>query len=256
MAAIELVGVAARYGGEIVLRDVDLAVRRGTITAVLGANGSGKSTLLRVVSGTGPSVSGRVLLDGVDVVGRSRRELARQVALVPQRVEVPRGFRVREVVAMGRAPHLEGWLRLGPDDERAVAEALEACDLAGLADRTVDVLSGGQLQRVHLARVVAQAAPVLLLDEATAHLDVRHARASLELVRTLVRARRLACVAAMHDLAAAARVADRVALLREGRVYAEGPVADVMTPERLEATFGVPVAVVEGPDGQPVFGLL
>jgi iron complex transport system ATP-binding protein len=250
---IEVVAASAGYGERAALTDVSFAVGSGTVTVVLGANGAGKSTLVRLLAGLVPPRSGSVAVGGLDVGAASRRELARAVALVPQRVEVPVGFTVREVVAMGRAPHQDGWHRVTDVDRGLIQESLESCDLKVLADRPLDTLSGGEQQRVHVARALAQAAPVLLLDEAAANLDIRQSAAQGRLVRRLVQERRLVCVAAMHDLNAAARLADRVLLLREGRTVAEGPPGEVMTAELLERTFGVPVQIARRDDGSPMF---
>jgi iron complex transport system ATP-binding protein len=154
---------------------------------------------------------------------------------------------------MGRAPHQLGWLRASPRDEAIVAETLAACELEALADRPVEALSGGEQQRVNVARALAQEAPVLLLDEAAAHLDARHALGSFALVRERVRERGIACLAAMHDLSAAARFADRAVLLRDGRLLAAGPVGEVMTPENLEASLGVGFELLRTARGELVF---
>lgn len=248
-----LESVCASHGAHPALVDVRFAVEPGTLTVVLGPNGSGKSTLLRVVAGLGPTVTGRVCVAGDEVSALSRRELAKRVAFVPQTSDVPVGFTVREVVAMGRAPHQGAWLQAGPDDAQVIEETLGSCELERIADRPIEALSGGERQRVHIARALAQAAPVLLLDEAAAHLDIRHARACHELVRRLVRERRLACLAAMHDLAAAGRYADRVVLLSEGKLLAEGPTDEVMSASLLEQAFGVAVTISDAGDGRRTF---
>lgn len=253
MAAVVVDAVSAKHGGKPVLVDVRLALEPGTLTVLLGPNGAGKSTLLRVVAGLRSPHAGDVQLQGERVADLSRRALARKVAFVPQRHELPAGFTVREVVLMGRAPHQEGWLESSDGDLAIVEEALGFCELTSFSGRRLETLSGGELQRVHLARALAQQAPVLLLDEAASNLDIRHSRACHELVRRLVRDRGLTCLAAMHDLSAASAYADRVALLAEGRILAEGPVERVMTPPLLEQTFGVPVAVQVGPDGRRTF---
>jgi iron complex transport system ATP-binding protein len=234
---IELLAVSAGYGAEDVLREVSLRVEEGQLCAVLGPNGAGKSTLVRLLSGALPPRAGRVLLGGADVAGLDRRAIARRVAVVPQSVEVALGFSVREVVAMGRAPHQGAWMAASERDRAAVDRALDACELGSLARRPVASLSGGEQKRVAVARALAQETPVLLLDEAGAHLDVRHSIAVHELVRRELETRSLACVAVLHDLNAAARYADRVALLKGGRIVAEGTVEEVMTYRRLTDVF-------------------
>ncbi|MBM4356603.1 MAG: ABC transporter ATP-binding protein [Deltaproteobacteria bacterium] len=250
---VEISAVSAGFGARLVLEEVSLGLEPGSVTVVLGPNGAGKSTLVRVVAGLLRPRSGTVTFGELDLTGAARSEVARRVALVPQRSEIPEGFTVRAIVSMGRAPHQDRWQSLRPDDRRVVAEALAACELEALAERPFEALSGGEQQRVQLARALAQTTPVLLLDEAAAHLDVRHAVALHRRVRDLVRERGLACLAAMHDLNAAARFGDRVLLLREGRVVALGTPDEVMTAELLERTFGVAIEVGRRPDGRPMF---
>jgi iron complex transport system ATP-binding protein len=248
--ALRTVGVS--YEGRAVLADVSLELSSGTLTAVLGANGAGKSTLLRAIAGLVP-FEGSVCLGEASAVTLERRERARRVAFLPQRCEIAAGFTVSEVVAMGRAPHQDAWHQPSPDDTRVVAEALATCELGALSDRTFEALSGGEQQRVQLARVLAQGAPVLLLDEPASQLDLRHASSCHDLLRRLVAERGLTCAVAMHDLTAAARLADRVLLLGAGRVLAYGAPDEVMTGELLERAFGSPVEVARAPDGRPMF---
>jgi len=236
-AKLEIEAVSAGYGGADVLRGVSLRVEGGRLCAVLGPNGAGKSTLVRLLSGALQPRAGRVLLDGEDVAALDRRAIARKVAVVPQAVEVALGFSVREVVMMGRAPYQGAWMAASEADHAAVARAIEACDLGGLAGRPVAELSGGEQKRVAIARALAQEAPILVLDEAAAHLDVRHSIALHELVRRELERRAIACVAVLHDLNAAARYADHVALLKNGQMVAEGAVEEVMTYRRLRDAF-------------------
>ena len=236
-AGVELDRVSAGYGGEDVLREVSLRVEGGQLCVILGPNGAGKSTLVRLLSGALPPRVGRVVLGGDDIAGLDRRAIARRVAVVPQSVEVALGFSVREVVAMGRAPHQGAWMSASAADDAAVDRAVEACELGALAGRPVAALSGGEQKRVAIARALAQEAPILLLDEAAAHLDVRHSIAVHELLRRELSRRDLACIAVLHDLNAAARYADRVALLKDGRLVAEGTVPEVMTYRRLRDVF-------------------
>jgi iron complex transport system ATP-binding protein len=242
---VELDGVTARYGSGAApaLECVSLAVRSGEVAALLGPNGAGKSTLLRVAAGLLVPASGAVRLAGRDVGGMERREVARELAFVPQSEAAAAGFSVREVVAMGRAPHQSGWMRERPEDRAAVDDAIARCDLGAVAARFVETLSGGEQRRVAVARALAARPRVLLLDEPGAFLDVRHRLEQSDLLVDLARREKLACVVSMHDLDAAARVADHVVLLREGRVVAAGPPADVMTSALLRATFDADVDV-------------
>jgi iron complex transport system ATP-binding protein len=242
--AVEADGVSARYERAGVgpherpaLADVSLVVRSGQIVALLGPNGAGKSTLLRVLAGTLAPVEGEVRLFGAPIKGRGRRELAREVAFVMQSEEVRFPFRVREVVLMGRAPHQGRAMSPSPEDARVVSEALERFDLATLADRPMDELSGGEKKRVAIARAFAQAPRLLLLDEPTAFLDVRHQVALVAELRGLAVARGVASIVVTHDLQLAAAAADRVLLMKEGRALAWGGVDDVLTAPRLEEAF-------------------
>jgi iron complex transport system ATP-binding protein len=238
VSGIRVRGVSAGYErGSDALQDVDLDVAAGELCAVLGPNGAGKSTLVRVIAGTLRPRTGAVSVFGEPLADLDRAGLARRIAVVHQSADAALGFTVREVVAMGRAPHQGGWMRASADDDAKVEHALEACELDSLADRPVSALSGGEQKRVAIARALAQEGKVLLLDEAGAHLDVRHAIAVHELVRREVAARGLACVAVLHDLNAAAQYADRVVLLKAGRVVAAGTVPEVMTYRRLKDVF-------------------
>ncbi|MBI4701734.1 MAG: ABC transporter ATP-binding protein [Deltaproteobacteria bacterium] len=265
---VELDDLWVSYGADSRARDrafqlcgLALRLEAGQLCAVLGPNGAGKTTLVRAVAGLLRPARGRVRLFGADAGKLGRRAVARRVAVVPQRTEVALGFTVREVVAMGRAPYQGTMLRPSSEDEQAVERALRICELADLAVRPVAELSGGEQKRVHIARALAQQAPVLLLDEAAAHLDIRHSVALYRLVREEVSARSLACLAATHDLNTAARYADRVVLLKAGRIVADGTVEQVMTGARLgevfetaihvgcDAASGGAYFVAQGPEG-------
>jgi len=204
---------------------------------VLGPNGAGKSTLVKLLSGVLRPRAGVISILGHDFGALDRRSIARLVAVVPQRVEVAFGFSVREVVMMGRAPHQSGWMRASTIDDDAVWRAIEACELVELAERPVAELSGGEQKRVAIARALAQEARILLLDEAGAHLDVRHAVTVNEVIAREIARRNLACVAVLHDLNTAAQYADRIVLLKGGRLVAEGTVEQVMTYRRLKEVF-------------------
>jgi len=243
--ALEARGVTARYprAKDPSLQDLDLTLSPGEVLATLGPNGAGKSTLLRVLAGILSPVQGQVLLDGTDIASLDRREIARRVAVVPQSVQVAFGFTVREVVMMGRSPHQRGLLLSTPQDRAIVAQTLELTDLEQLAERPVSSLSGGEQKRVAIARALAQQPRILLLDEATAHLDIRHAVTLHALIRREVKDRQLACLAIMHDLNEAAQNASRVVLLDKGKLRAVGSIAEVMTYRILRETFGVDLYV-------------
>ena len=227
------------------LRDVSLRVSAGELVAVLGPNGAGKSTLLRVMSGSLVAYAGEVRLFGERVGAASsaggrtmdRRDIARRVAVVAQIESVAFGFTVREVVAMGRAPHQGAWMREGARDREVVEATLGRCDLVRLAARPVDELSGGEQKRVAIARALAQEPRVLLLDEPAAFLDVRHQVDLFELLAEEVERAKLACVVVMHDLNVAAQYASRVALMKSGELVAVGAIEEVMTYRRLRDVF-------------------
>lgn len=225
------------------LQHVSMKVSSGEVMVLLGANGSGKSTLLRLAAGLLAPSEGRVSVNGRDVRDLDRRRLARLVAYVPQSEAVALGFSVREVVAMGRAPHQGRWMRERAEDRVAIEAALAMCDLTRLGARRTEELSGGEQRRVALARALAQRPRVLLLDEPAAFLDVRHRLDLHDLLAEVVERDRLACVVAMHELDAAAHIASHVLLLREGRVVASGAADEVMTPARLREAFDAEVDV-------------
>lgn len=243
--------ITVRYGRAAPALDrVSCAVAPARLVAVAGPNGSGKTTLVRAITGLVPLESGEVLVEGRPVRRWPRSELARILGVVPQREEIAFPLLVEETVLLGR------YARLGPlaapsrADRLAVQSALERCDVAGLARRPVDSLSGGEWQRVRLARALAQEPRALVLDEPTASLDVRHEMELLELVRRLVDDG-MAGLVITHQLNLAARFADRMLLLDRGRVAAEGTPTEVLTRETLGRVFEWPVAVTTWCDGSP-----
>jgi iron complex transport system ATP-binding protein len=216
---------------------VDLTVGAGELVCVLGPNGAGKTTLVRVASGLLDASAGEVRLLGSKLVSLVRAEVARALAVVEQHQELAMGFTVREVVAMGRAPHQGAWMRPTGRDAAVVEEVLARCDLVALAARPAHALSGGEQKRVAIARALAQEPKVLLLDEPGAFLDVRHQLDLYELLAAEVKGRELACLVVMHDLNIAAQFADRIVLMKDGRVVAAGTVEQVMTWKTLKETF-------------------
>jgi iron complex transport system ATP-binding protein len=221
-------------------------VPRGRCTVVIGPNGAGKSSLLRVLLGTLAPTAGEVRYEERPVGAWDRRALARSVGVVPQAEELVFPLTTRELVAMGRYPHLGPWQREGEEDRRAVTAALAQCDVLHLAGRVVGTLSGGERQRALVARALAQEPRALVLDEPTAALDIRHEMAIFELLRALC-ARGMTALVVTHHLNLAARYADGLVLLHEGRVAAVGTPAEVLTRERVEQVYAWPVAVVPHP---------
>jgi len=236
------------------VHDVSLGVRAGRLQAVIGPNGSGKSTLLKLLLGVLAADAGQVSYRGRPLESWERAELARRVGVVPQREEVTFPLTVREYAGMGRYPHLGPWRTVREEDRRAVDRALERCDLASLAGRAFDTLSGGERQLARVARALAQEPELLVLDEPTASLDLRHRMEIFLLLRDLVREDGAAVLLVTHDLNGAARTADRLLLLAEGEVAAEGPPRDVLTRERVERVYGWPVHVAGHPGPGPERG--
>ncbi len=242
-------GLVVRYPGSSrpALDGVGMEVPTGSLYAVLGPNGSGKSTLMKALLGSVPVAAGRALLDGRPTGSWTRKERARSVGVVPQGETIAFPLTVREMVAMGRYPYLGALGVERNHDRAAVARALEQCDVAELADRDVTTLSGGEFQRVLIARALAQEPRALVLDEPTASLDIRHEMAILELLRASVD-RGMTVVLVTHGLDLAGRFADRMLLLSEGRVAAEGTPADVLRSDVLESVYRWPVDVTVDPD--------
>ena len=255
MSGWRCAGLTYRYpeSASPALRDLSLEVPAGATTAVLGPNGSGKSTLLRLLLGVLRPSGGSVEFGGRPLGGWGREALAREVGVVPQGEEAAFPMSVRELVAMGRYPHLGPWRRERDTDRRAVEEAMRRCDVLDLAARAVPTLSGGERQRARLARALAQEAATLALDEPTAALDVAHEMAMFELLRDLGRAGKTVLLVT-HSLNLAARYADRLVLLDGGRLAAEGSPAQVLTRETVERVYGWPVEVVPHPGPGPDAG--
>lgn len=245
--------LSVSYGRRRVLKGAGLRVASGEVMALIGPNGAGKSTLIRAVSGVVPAEGGRVEIDGRNVAGLSTMERARYLAVVPQARNMPPAFSVYESVLLGRTPYL-GWLgRAGAHDHERVRYALDRTGLAGLAERMVGELSGGEQQRVLLARALAQDTPVLLLDEPTTHLDLQHREELVHLVRELAAGRQLAVLMVLHDLNLASLYADRISLLVDGEIQAVGTPEEVLTEQLLSRVYHVPVHVIPHPQyGNPL----
>ncbi|WP_445442908.1 ABC transporter ATP-binding protein [Clavibacter sp. km1a] len=245
--------ITVAYGDTEVVHGAGLELRPGCVTVLVGPNGSGKSTLLRTMARLQAARSGSLTLreegegDATDALDLSLRRFARRVALLTQGRPTPGGLSVRDVVEFGRYPHRGRFGGADPDGRAAVDRALDLTGLVALADRGVDQLSGGQLQRVWLASCLAQETGVLLLDEPTTYLDLRYQVELLDLVRDLADDGRIAVGVVLHDLDQAAALADTVALLHDGRIVKTGTPSEVLTPDLLTEVYGIPVEVHADP---------
>jgi iron complex transport system ATP-binding protein len=235
------------YDGRVILDDLSLSIESGSITTLVGANGSGKSTLLKAFGRILKPAAGQVLLGGTAIGSIGTKEVARQLAILPQSPSAPPGISVRDLVMRGRSPH-QTWARpWSREDAEIVDEALASTGLLELANRPVTELSGGQRQRVWIALVVAQRASTLLLDEPTTFLDLTHQLDVLRLVRRINRETGATIVMVLHDLSLAARYSDRLVVLSDGAVVADGTPSEVLTPETLLRAFDLRARVIEDP---------
>ena len=237
-----------------VLHGIDVTVPAGEWVSLVGPNGSGKTTLLFALAGLIPA-AGHIEVEGVTPRRGGRRHVARTVAMMPQRPVVPEGVTARELIALGRTPHIPRFGTESAHDVVVVDTVIDRLDLHDLAGRIATTLSGGELQRVVLARALAQQPRVLLLDEPTSALDIGHQQQVLDLVDSLRRESGLTVVAAMHDLTSAAQYGQRLVLLDGGRVVADGPPAEVLTAERIAQVYDARVEVLDRPAGRAVLPL-
>jgi len=250
---LDIRNLSVTYNGHDILNEISLRVAPGSIMAVIGPNGAGKTTLVRTISGVLAPRQGRIFVDGVDLAGLSAAQRARYLAVVPQARQLPTAFTVQQSVLLGRTPYL-GWLgRTKAIDHQLVEMALEHTRLTALSERRVGELSGGEQQRVLLARALAQDTPILLLDEPTTHLDLEHQSSFFNLVHKLTADKRLAVLLVLHDLNLAGLYADQVALLVDGRIQTTGTPQQVLTESNIRAVYNVPVDVIPHPEyGTPL----
>lgn len=251
-ALFQLAGVSVDVpGGRRILNDISLTLPQGRMTALLGHNGSGKSTLLKVLARQIAPAAGRVATLGLAQAAWPPRDHAQAIAYLPQYTPAAEGMTVADLVALGRYPWLGALRRPGPQDRAAVAQAIAECGLDPLAGRLVDTLSGGERQRAWLAMMIAQGAETLLLDEPISALDIAHQVEVLALVRGLASAGR-SVILVLHDVNMAARYCDHVVALKSGRLIFQGSPADLMTPARLDAIYGLPMDVLHRAGQQPI----
>ncbi|MGC5363198.1 ABC transporter ATP-binding protein [Streptomyces sp. DT24] len=251
-------GLTLAYEDRTVVHELDLAVPDGRVTVIVGPNACGKSTTLRALGRLLKPRGGAVLLDGTELSRIPTKKIAQSIGLLPQTPVAPEAISVCDLVARGRQPHQHWWQQWSDEDERAVTDAMERTDITAIADRSVDELSGGQRQRVWIAMALAQETDLLLLDEPTTYLDIAHQVEVLDLVRQLASpaadgSRGRTVVTVLHDLNQAARYADHLVAMKEGRIIAEGPPKDVVTADLVREVFGLSAVVVPDPvTGSPL----
>ena len=243
---LKIQSLSAFYGARQILHEVSLNVKSGEVLALIGPNGAGKSTLIRAVSGVIP-YQGQVRTNGGDFITLSPIQRAKYIATVPQAVSLPPAYTVWETVLFGRTPYLGFLGQPSQKDEEIARRALQRVSALPFADRRVGELSGGEQQRILLARALCQSTPILLLDEPTAHLDLQYQVSLLELVHELAHQDKLAVLVALHDLNLAAHYADRIALMVAGEIKAEGKPEQVLRPELIREAYCLPVQVVKHP---------
>jgi iron complex transport system ATP-binding protein len=251
VTAIEMTDVSVAYDGTPALVGLNLRVARGEWLGLIGPNGAGKTTMLRAIAGLVPH-SGRVMVTGRLASTLDRRRLSQVVAYVPQRPSIPTSMTVTNYLLLGRTPYIPYLGTESAGDMQVVAEVIERLELATFADRPLGSMSGGEIQRAVLGRALAQQAPLLLLDEPTAALDVGHQQQVLELIDELRTEHALTVISAVHDLTLAGQFAERLVLLSEGRLVAEGTAHAVLTESVINKHYGALVRVLEGPGGSVV----
>lgn len=243
---LKIQNLSVNYGSRRILHEVSLDVQSGEILALIGPNGAGKSTLIRAASGVIPYI-GHVRTNGDDFASLSTLQRARYIATVPQAVSLPPAYTVWETVLLGRTPYLGFLGQPSRKDEEIARQSLARVSALPFADRRVGELSGGEQQRILLARALCQSTPILLLDEPTAHLDLQYQVGLLELVHELAHRDKLAVLIALHDLNLAAHYADRVALMVAGNIKSIGKPQEVLRPELIEEAYCLPVQVIKHP---------
>lgn len=232
-------GVSFSYREKPVLDNVDLEVRKGEIIGILGPNGCGKTTLLKLLNRNLHPQKGRVLMQGTDLEDISKRGIARKIAVVPQSNEIRFAFTVREIVCMGRMPFLDRFQGESGEDLRIVEEAMEKTNIKEFADRPINTMSGGERQRVIIARALAQKPEIILLDEPTLHLDINHQFEILDLVKQLSKEEGLTVIIVSHDLPMVVKYCDRMVLIHDHKVHALGTPQEVLTPENMRTVFNI-----------------
>ncbi|HQN61403.1 ABC transporter ATP-binding protein [Mesotoga prima] len=244
---IQIEGLHFSYGKEEVLRGIDLHLKNGEVLGVLGPNGSGKSTLMSVICGIRKNWSGKISVMGDNLRGLSTKKLARIVSYIPQSFEPSFDLKVETIVSFGRNPHLKGLGNMTNEDYRIIEESMRLTEVYEFKDRPFSTLSGGEKQRVIIAKALAQEGKILLMDEFTTHLDPGHARRVGKIATDLVRAKGLSAIAIFHDINQAVEISDRLLFINNGRVIASGKVWDIVTPEIISLVYGLKSRIMENP---------
>ena len=235
------------YNGSPVLKEISFTASRGRILGIIGPNGSGKSTLVRAISRVIQPETGSIIIDGQDLKTMKTKEVARMVAVVPQNADLPKMMTAFELVLMGRTPHLRLFQNEGESDFAVARKAMEATKTSGFAGRQIGKLSGGERQKVTIARALAQEPDVLLLDEPTTYLDIKHQGEILNLAKQLCTEQNLTVIITLHDLNLAAQYCDRLIMLSSGRIFAKGGPAEVLTEENIGKVYGTSVHIFPHP---------
>jgi len=244
---LQAAGLSAGYPGRSVLNDLYFSIAPGEMLGLIGPNGAGKTTLLRVMAGDIAPGGGTLRFQAEPIAALSHRARARSIAYVPPMLDLMSAMSVEEFVALGRTPYMIGWQRMQPRDRDAVARAMASADLAAFGDRNMHELSEGEKHRAMIALGLAQEPDLLLLDEPTAHLDIKHAWSIMELIHELHASKALTIVMASHDLNIAAEFCSRLFLMDQGRLAATGTPEDVLHEERVSAVYGYPVRTMPDP---------
>lgn len=247
---LKITSLTVSYNGHEILKDISLTISPGEIFALVGPNGAGKSTLIKTISGVLTPKSGAIHVNTIDIASLKSNQRAQHLAVVPQARELPGAYTVYDTVLLGRTPYL-GWLGQGGEKDHALVQlALDRTQTSSLANRRISQLSGGEQQRVLLARALAQDTPIMLMDEPTTHLDLEHQTNLLNLVCQLATEKDLTVLMVLHDLNLAGLYSDQVAVLVAGRIQAQGTPQEVLTPQTLTSVYNVPVNVIS----HPVYG--
>ena len=245
--------ISLSFETAIILDDVSFQLHKGKILGLIGPNGAGKTTLIRTINGSLRVDGGKIQFKKRDMATLPPQERAQLIATVPQSRTIPAGFTVQQIVSMGRTPYLNWFGRTNHKDDHVVKNAMQRTNVLNLADLPAEMLSGGEQQRVILARAFAQQTPLLLLDEPTTHLDIRYQMEFLALLFEHVRKEKTSVIIAMHDLNQALRFCDEILLLSKGKVVADGKPSKVLTEKQLSKVYQYPIQIREGENGVPAF---